>query len=90
MYSTDDGDLLLTAPVTCCFLCSGQFTKGLQETHANGSSRPRSRRQEPAGCHRPITTQDDQDLIKTRGGVAPGVSVAVEMEKLSANHKENI
>lgn len=44
---------------TSC-VCSAQFTKGLQETDANGSSRSGGRRQEPAGRHRPITTQDDQ------------------------------
>lgn len=48
---------IIASMLTCFF--SGQFTKGLQEADANGSSRPRSRRQEPAGRHRPIPAQDD-------------------------------
>lgn len=54
------GDVVIVVFFSFC-----QFTKGLQETHANGSSRAGSGRQESAGCHRPITTQDDQDLIKS-------------------------
>lgn len=42
-----------------CLLFSIQFTKRLQETDANGSSRPSGRCQELAGRHRPITTQAD-------------------------------
>lgn len=87
---------------TICFLFSGQFTKGLQETDANGSSRPRSRRQEPAGRHRPITTQDDHPdpptlardpmkPVRVRGmrGLrrGPGDYVAMETERAA---EENI
>ena len=67
-----------------------QFAKGLQETDANGSSRPRSRRQEPAGRHRPITTQDDHpdpptlapgDPIRPWMGWRSGDDVAVAPEE---------
>ncbi len=72
------------------FLCFWQFTKGLQETHAHGSPRPRSRCQEPAGCHRPIKTQDDQDLIKSKKRAGWGFLMSWRwiMQLLWASHKE--